>query len=291
MPRVAVNGTSLEYVEQGEGQPILFVHGGSGDLRTWKEVLPAFGADYRAIAVSCRGYQPNQPLRDDEPLPLDAHVADLVGFVRALELAPVHLVGHSSPGGFGSLLFATREPALLRSLVLIEPPAFPLLGVNIPPKPPQILRLLVRHPRIAAGFLKFGAKAVRPAMKAFERGDDEQGLRLFVAGNLGPAALAEIPPALLHARFQQGLENIRPLKAQLKAGFPPISADEVRKISVPTLLVAGERSNAVLRGVTDRLAELLPNVAMLDIPNASHNMFDTDPETFNRGVMAFLETH
>jgi pimeloyl-ACP methyl ester carboxylesterase len=53
--------------------------------------------------------------------------------VVALDLAPVHLVGHSSPGGFGGLILAHRYPELLRSLVLLEPPAFPLLGVNIPP--------------------------------------------------------------------------------------------------------------------------------------------------------------
>ena len=291
MPNVSVNGTNLEYAEQGDGPPVLLVHGGSSDLRAWTDVLPNFGAKFRAIAVSCRGYYPNEPLRDDEELPLDTHVQDLIGFVRALKLEPVHLVGHSSPGGFGSLLFAQREPGLLRSLVLAEPPAFPLLGVNIPPKPPEILRLFMRHPVVAAGFVKFGAKAVAPANRAFERGDDEQGLRLFVAGNLGSAALAKIPPAVLQARIQQSLENIRPLKAQIRAGFPPIAANDVREIHVPTLLVSGERSNAVLRGVTDRLEALLPNVARLDIPNVSHNMFDADPNTFTRGVMTFLQAH
>ncbi len=165
MPNVSVNGTNLEYAEQGDGPPVLLVHGGSSDLRAWTDVLPNFGAKFRAIAVSCRGYYPNEPLRDDEELPLDTHVQDLIGFVRALKLEPVHLVGHSSPGGFGSLLFAQREPGLLRSLVLAEPPAFPLLGVNIPPKPPEILRLFMRHPVVAAGFVKFGAKAVEPAIK------------------------------------------------------------------------------------------------------------------------------
>ncbi len=60
---------------------------------------------------------------------------------------------------------------------------------------------------------------------------------------------------------------------------------------MPTLLVSGERSNAVLRGVIDRLEALLPNVARLDIPNVSHNMFDADPNTFTRGVMTFLQAH
>ena len=53
---------------------------------------------------------------------------------------------------------AYRYPELLRSLVLLEPPAFPLLGVNIPPTPSQVLRLLARNPRAGLGFIKFGAR-------------------------------------------------------------------------------------------------------------------------------------
>ncbi len=44
-----VNGTTLAYREQGEGEPVLFVHGGISDLRTWEQQLPAVGRSYRAI--------------------------------------------------------------------------------------------------------------------------------------------------------------------------------------------------------------------------------------------------
>lgn len=287
MPQVDINGTTLAYVEQGRGQPVVFVHGGSADLRTWEPQIQVFGARYRAIALSCRGYFPNHALQEDESITLDMFVKDLVGFVRALDLAPVHLVGHSSPGGFGSLLLAQRHPALLRSLVLIEPPVFPLLGVNIPPQASQILRLLLRHPRLAISFIRYGATAIRPAVRAFERGEDEAGLRLFVKANLGARAFARIPAS----RFQEAVENVKPLKAQIRAGFPPFSAHDAQSILVPTLLVSGERSNVILRGVTNRLEQLLPHVERLTIKDASHNLFESHPEAFDRGVMEFLDKH
>ncbi|HEY1390342.1 MAG TPA: alpha/beta hydrolase [Ktedonobacterales bacterium] len=287
MPTVEVNGALLAYTEQGSGHPVVFVHGGSGDMRVWENQLQVFSATYRAIAVSCRGYYPNDSLQANETITLDTFVEDLVDFIHALDLGPAYVVGHSSPGGYGSLLLAHRQPTLVRSLVLIEPPVFPLLGVNIPPQPSQILRLSLRHPRVALGLITFGATGIRPAVEAFRRGDDEEGVRAFMKANLGAEAFAEIP----QSRLQQAVENVRPLKAQLQAGFPPFREQDAESIHTPTLLVSGEKSNIVLQGVTDRLQELLPNVERLTIKGASHNLFESHPDDFDAGVLAFLDKH
>ena len=223
----------------------------------------------------------------DEEITLDTFVEDLASFIKALDLAPVHLVGHSSPGGFGGLLLAHRHPELLRSLVLLEPPAFPLLGVNIPPTPPQVLRLLARHPRAGIGFIKLGARGIGPAMNAFNRGDDERGLRVFMAAVAGKDRVAAIP----EDRFQAFLGNVGPFKAQLRAGFPQFSQDDARTIRVPTLLVSGTETPIPLTAVTDRLDQLLPDVSRLNIGGASHNMFDSHPAEFNSGVMEFIGHH
>ena len=287
MANVEVCGTRLEYAEQGRGQPVVFVHGGSADLRVWKNQLEFLGSKYRAIAVSCRGYYPNQERQVDESVSLNTFVNDLVNFIEVLDLAPVHLVGHSSPGGFGSLLLAHQHPKLLRSLFLIEPPAFSLLGVHFPPRPLEIFRLLIRRPLVALGFIKFGATGIGPAMRAFARGEDEKGLEIFMRANLGSETFAKMPKR----RFQQALENINPLRAQIRAGFPPFPPDNARNIQTPTLLVSGEKSNAVLHGIIDRIEDLLPNAERIDIQNASHNMFETDPESFNWAVINFLNRH
>jgi pimeloyl-ACP methyl ester carboxylesterase len=279
-----VNGVDIAYVERGRGQPVVFVHGGTGDWRTWEGQMAAFSAGHRAIALSCRGYWPNRKLDPDDRITLDTFVEDVAAFIRALEAGPVHLVGHSSPGGFGGLLLASRYPDLLRSLVLLEPPAFPLLGVNIPPKPPQLLRLLVRNPRAGAGMIRFGAKGMAPAMKAFARGDDAEALRIFIAANTSRETLASLPDE----KFERFLDNVGPLKAQIRAGFPEFGEADARSVRVPALLVSGTESPAHITAVTDRLEALLPDVKRLDIAGATHNMFDSHPAEFNAGVLEFI---
>lgn len=284
---VAINGTDLAYIEQGRGEPVVFVHGGMGDYRVWDLQVPAFATRFRAIALSCRGAWPNRTLDPDEEVTLHTFVEDLVSFIKALELAPVHLVGHSSPGGFGGLLLAHRHPELVRSLVLLEPPAFPLLGVNIPPTPSQVLRLLARNPRAGIGFIKFGARGVRPAMKAFDRGDDEGGARVFMIAAAGKDRVEAIPDET----FQAFVGNVGPFKAQLRAGFPPFGEHDAKSIRVPTLLVSGAESPAPLTAVTDRLEKLLPNATRLNIAGASHNMYNSHPAQFNDRVMQFIAQH
>lgn len=285
--KIQVNGVQLAYIEQGQGEPVVFVHGGVGDYRTWGKQMDDFASRYRAIALSCRGYWPNRKLAPDEQISLDTFVEDLAAFIKELDAGPIHLVGHSSPGGFGGLVFASRYPEMLRTLVLAEPPAFPLLGVNIPPKPRQLLRLLVRNPLAAVAFIKFGAKGMGPAIKAFERGDDAGALRKFMTANAGREAVA----ALTEEVFQRFLDNVGPLKAQIRGGFPRFSADEARGIRVPTLLVSGAESPAHLSAVAGRLMTLLPDVSRLAIAGASHNMFDSHAAVFNRGVLEFIGRH
>jgi pimeloyl-ACP methyl ester carboxylesterase len=284
---IEVNGTELHYAEQGQGQPVVFVHGGFGDHRVWDQQLDTFGADYRAIALSCRGSWPNEKLGPDETLTLDTFVDDLTAFIRAVDAGPVHLVGHSSPGGFASLCLARHHPELLRTVVLLEPPAFPVLGVNIPPRGAQILRLFLHSPRAAAALVKFGAKGIAPAMKAFARGDDEQAVRAFVTANVGADGLAAMP----REQFARFVENAGPLKAQLRAGFPPFGPDDARAIRVPALLVSGTMSPPHLTAVVDGLTTLIPDVERLEIAGASHAMFATHPAEFNTGVLRFLRAH
>jgi alpha-beta hydrolase superfamily lysophospholipase len=54
--RVELPGASINYVELGEGEPILFVHGISGSWQNWLENLPHFGRGQRAIALDLPGF-------------------------------------------------------------------------------------------------------------------------------------------------------------------------------------------------------------------------------------------
>ena len=213
--RLALPGVELAYRELGTGEPLLLVHGGASDLRTWTRQLPAFAEAYRTIVYSRRYARPNARIDPEAEDPIDAHVADQVALIGALGASPASIVGHSW-GGFVSLLTASRHPDSVRTLVLIEPPVLTLLA-NVPPNLRELARLFVRNPAACAAFMKFGAGAAAPAERAFRRGDDETALRKFGSGVLGRAAFSELTPE----RLEQARENIDVDRAQLLgAGFP-----------------------------------------------------------------------
>lgn len=282
---VRVNGTTLAYRELGSGEPVVFVHGGLSDLRTWEQQLPAIAGSYRAVAYSRRYARPNDDIEigaDDQMLP---HVDDLAAFLQAIGAGPAHLVGNSW-GAFICLLTAIRHPELVRTLVLEEPPLLPLvIGAGARPQPRVLLVSLISRPRTAIPVLRFGIGTVAPLQKAFRRGDDEAAMRRFVHAVLGKAAYERLPAV----RKQQMRENLSALKAQMLGhGFPPLTPDEVRQVSVPALLLTGEQSPGFLLRLTDRLEQLLPSVTRTEIPAASHVMHEQNAEAVNAATLAFL---
>ena len=286
MPTIGVDATSLEYTDQGTGQPVVFVHGALSDLRVWTSQTDVFAGKYRTVTYSCRHYFPNDPVPEGAHIAHSTLVADLAALLEKLDLAPAHLVGQSS-GAFVSLLLARDQPDLVRSLVIAEPPALPLLGLDVPPKPLQLLRLFLRDPGTAVEVAKFGAKGIGPTTKAFERGEDERGFQTFITAAIGPETLA----GWSEERLQQARDNVRAFKALLRAGMPPFGEQEARGIKAPSLLITGELSAPVLLRITDKQEKLLPEVERVDIRNASHLMFQDNPEVFNQAVLSFLERH
>lgn len=81
MPQVEVEGTQLETVEQGVGDPLVFVHGDLSDHRTWSAQVAALAADYRVIAYSRRYHFPNAEIDAGAANPLGRHVADLAALL------------------------------------------------------------------------------------------------------------------------------------------------------------------------------------------------------------------
>lgn len=283
----AVNGTTLAYREQGEGEPVVFVHGGISDLRTWQQQLPVLGRSYRAIAYSRRFARPNQDIDPGAVDPWLRHVEDLAAFLREIAAAPAHLVGNSQ-GAFIALLTAVRHPDVVRTLVIEEPPVFPLFQLSTPPRPLELLRLFASRPRTAIAVLGFGARTIAPVQQAFRRGEEAEALRIFGQGVLGKPAFDRLPAL----RKQQIRENVSTLRAGLLGeGYPPLCDANVRGIRVPVLLLTGAQSPAVLLRLTDRLEELLPSVERLEIPGASHLMHEENASAVNEAIAEYLGRH
>ena len=275
---------SLAYREVGAGEPVVFVHGGLGDLRTWAAQVDPLGSRFRAIAYSRRYARPNEAIAPGAADPMPVHVADLVALLHTLGAAPAHLVGNSW-GAFICLLTAIEHPDVVRSLVLEEPPLLPLvLGSGPRPQPAVLARSLRRRPRATLAVLGFGLRTFAPMAWAYRRGKADGALRLFARGVLGRQAVTR----LTEQRRRQMLESAAELQAALRAGFPPLAEADLRAVHAPTLVLTGEHSPTVERALSQWLAELLPEAEQLEVPGASHLMHEDDAAFVNDAIGDFV---
>jgi pimeloyl-ACP methyl ester carboxylesterase len=118
--QASVNGVTLVYEEQGDGAPVVFIHGCCSDYRAWDAQRKAIASHYRFIGLNLR-YHGTAPWPDDgSKYSVKTHVDDVAEFIRGLNAGPVDLVGWSSSGPI-VLLVALQHPELLHSLAIHEP--------------------------------------------------------------------------------------------------------------------------------------------------------------------------
>jgi pimeloyl-ACP methyl ester carboxylesterase len=120
MRNITINSYDMAFIEEGQGQPLLLVHGSLYDYRYWAPQISAFAAaGFHVFAPSLRHYWPNDA-KGAARLSIEEHIADIATFIAALGLGPVDLLGHSR-GGYIAFRVAERRPELLRRLALAEP--------------------------------------------------------------------------------------------------------------------------------------------------------------------------
>ena len=262
---IEVNQTTLHYFECGKGEPLIFVHGALGDLHTFQRQVQTFATSFRVIAYSRRFFPPNAPPRETDVDPLGNHVADLRALITQLKASPAHLVG-SSYGAYVALALAMDHPELVRSLVLGEPPVWPLL----PPKP-------------------VGEGSQSPPLRKVFESSLEAGMRAFMDGMCGTGCFDKLPQARRMELVEKQGPELRAHFMDPSAAYPPLDCGNLGKLKRPTLLVTGERSPEVLLVITAELERCLEGESKVMVPEAGHGMHADNPTFYNQTVMAFLQ--
>jgi non-heme chloroperoxidase len=285
MAEVEVGGVSLFVSDQGVGQPVVFVHGIPTDYRAWEAQTVALAGEFRPISYSRRYAFPNSRQGDLSDSTIENNAADLSGLIRQLDLAPVHLVGHSY-GGFIAAYLATREPQLLRSLTLVEPAIASLL-LRDPASRGQALGLLFRHPRLALSASKFLRTSMAPALDALRRDDIPGAVRFNLNGVEDRAGVLELLPEPIRKMM---LDNGRTVK-EGDTPYPDLSRRVLATVRVPTLMVHGETSALWLRGVAEIAGRSIPGCRVVAIPSSGHYPHLQNSAQFNATLRSFLHSH
>lgn len=114
---VQVKGSRMHYVEQGEGEPILLVHGNPTSSYLWRNVIPQLQGSGRCIAPDLIGMGKSD--KPDIPYRIFDHSEYFEGFIAALGLKNIRLVLHDW-GGFVGLHYAARHPENVTAIAFME---------------------------------------------------------------------------------------------------------------------------------------------------------------------------
>jgi pimeloyl-ACP methyl ester carboxylesterase len=162
---IEANGVRIPYVEEGTGEPIVFVHGAVSDPRAWEPIRGAIADEYRFVAPTLRYFGAGDWPDKGEQFGVATHADDVAAFIYALDVGPVHLVGWSY-GANVAMAAALENPDLVRSLFLDEP----------------ALSSLVKEGEAGDAAREAEGKMFGPVTPAVEAGDAEKATRLLIEG-------------------------------------------------------------------------------------------------------------
>lgn len=260
--RLAGRGATLAVTEyDGDGPPLVLLHGIGSRGVSWWPVVDALAANVRLYALDLRGHGASD--RPAAGYLFPDYAADLAAVVDGLDLARPAVLGHSL-GGLVALTWAADHPDGAAALVVEDPSLRTVPGILT----------------AFDGWMALNALSVEEAAAVYRREhpdwtDADCRRRAESITAVAPAVFAELradAAAVLAAA--DGRDRIAPLAA----------------IRCPVLLVHGdpETGGMVAPADADRLVATLPDVRLVRIPGGGHDLHRERTEAFLAAVVPFL---
>jgi 3-oxoadipate enol-lactonase len=257
-----INGEDLYYEVQGEGTPLVLIHGWSLNLRMWDRQVPALSRRFKVIRYDRRGFGKSSGSEDGS---WDA--ADLNALLDHLGLRAAHILGVSQ-GGRVALQFARIYPDRVLSLTLHGTSA--PTGLGLP-----------------------WTGADRPRFDDWAKLAREQGLDAFRRA-WAAHPLMEVPADRPEARSQlagllaayRGGRFLNPTQPSGPIGVDTM--DDLLRISVPALVIVGDREVPFLQLVARAFAYYIPNARLAVVLGGGHMVNLIEPGRYNATVLKFL---
>ncbi len=234
----------------GKGELVLFLHGIRGNRRNWAGQVEFFSRGFRAAAWDARGYGDSDDY--EGALQFEYFTGDVLRVIEHFKAPKIHLVGLSM-GGRIARNVALRAPERLHSLVLIS-----------------------TNP----GFNALSSERVMQFVNE-RRTRTPQSLRRLLGSKPNQAAYEELLDSVsrVHeASYQKTLE----------ASVAQDRAAPIEKISVPTLVMAGEEDTVYPPELAREMARRIPGAELHMFERTGHLANLEQPDKFNQVVLDFI---
>ncbi|GAB4350133.1 MAG: alpha/beta hydrolase [Candidatus Abyssubacteria bacterium] len=265
---VEVDGVRTHFVAMGTGEKaIVFVHGFSSSLYTWRECLEPLSKQYRVYALDLKGFGFSE--KPDSEYTVDAYVDFLIRFMDELELPSATLCGNSM-GGNIAWRAALKYPDRVERLILVDASGYPSDHSGIP--------FLLRLGRLPGMGEIFGAFVSRSQIRA----------SLESAYFNDAAVTEETVDVYYYALRTEGA--MRAVLARLRGSAEEAEQwyTKIPEITVPTLIIWGKEDTWVKPENADRFHEDIEGSRLVMIPNCGHLPQEETPTEFVMAVLDFM---
>lgn len=270
MPFFDAGGLRMHYVDEGEGLPVLLLHGEPTSSYLWRNVIPPLvAAGYRAVAPDLIGFGRSDKPEDVDWYSYDGHVASIAGLVDELELSGITLVVHDWGGPIG-LRFAVEHDALVDRLVILD------TGIG-GGRPPSELWLRFREVVRAAGA---GVDPVRLVESGTVNGLSDGARAAYgepfptPESKAGVRAFPELVPAEPGHPNAAAMNRVR---------------DALGAWRKPALIVWGAEDRALPPSLAFAFAEMIPGAGEpVVLDGAGHFLQEDAPDEVVRAMLQFL---
>jgi pimeloyl-ACP methyl ester carboxylesterase len=256
--QTTVNGIRMAYTDEGEGAPLLLVHGFPFNRGIWSNQVDAFKANYRVIAPDLRGFGGSDAAAG--PVPMLRFAEDLYALMKNLDLGPIILAGHSM-GAYAALAFAKAFPLALRELVLIGTRA----GADAPEA--AFARLEMAE--------KVRSEGVSVVMEGLAS-------RMLAPGNTDKAMAASVRAIMMESRSEGVIAALEGMAVR------PDASVWLKQIKARTLVIAGADDAITPLSESEVLMMAIPGAQLKIIPKAGHLVAFEKAEAFNEALKIWL---
>jgi pimeloyl-ACP methyl ester carboxylesterase len=260
---VAANGLKFHVARAGDGPLMLFLHGFPEYWAMWRPMLEHFGArGWCAAAPDLRGYN-----LSEKPAAVEAYrakhlMADVLALAAHYTRDKFVLVAHDW-GGAVAWGVAIAHPERLEKLVMLNSPHPYLFWRELCHNPAQQRASeYMRFFRLEKAERVLSENGYARLLGAFSDLDDNSRKALVAAWSQPGALTGGLNYYRASPMFPPSADDPGAKKLQLKA--------EDFIIKVPTLVVWGERDTALLPGCIDGLDQVVPDLKLVRVPEASH---------------------
>lgn len=262
MPRIKINGISLNYELNGSGPAVVLINGLTMDVNGWYLQVQPFSERYTVLRYDCRGQ--GQSDKPDAEYCQEMHADDLRSLIDKIGIQKTHVVGISN-GGMIAQHFALKYPEKVGALVLVDTCSY------IDTLLEMIIKVWIKATEI--GGSEFRYDVALPLL--FAESFIKKNLELILS--MKEISVKNNPP--------------RPIINLAKGCLKHNVDNRIGEIKSPTLIIVGEEDILIPIKYSKILNEKIKGSRLVIIKDCGHVPILEKPEEFNKIVLSFLKDH